>query len=399
MSQSSKPYRRFRARGSGDGGGIEELRRLTDAERGAASPVNGPVAARGRVAGSERAPGPSGPPPVHPPPPVSVPPPPDDRARRRALERAGRPWWSFRGLGPWGVARRLALGAALVLVVWAVAGWWTLRSAVGDANDRVQRDVAGQLADPGAMLSEPTNILVVGSDARPGETRSRADTILVMRLDPGSGRIKYLSIPRDFRVDLGGRVGPEKINASYYYGGQSGIVRAVRRLTGLPVHHIMVVNFRGFPRLVDELGGVTVTNPTALVDCPYPGGRTVSFPKGRITLQGDDALVFARVRKCDSDFERAARQQALLSALQKKVLSPTSLWKAPWNGAAVVRALTTDMGVGDLAKLGWLQARLDQDPGDRIVLAGTPQDIGGVSYVVGDPTADLEQIRRFVAQD
>lgn len=393
MTQSPKPYRRFRARGSADAGGIEELRRLTEAERGASSadaPRNGthrpPVGPTPR--GASAAPAPT-------PPPVLDP---DEvRRRRRALERAGRPWWSFRGLGPAGIVRRGAVVLLVACAVWAVAGYLALRGAVGDSNDRVQRDVPSLLARSDGMLSSPTDILVVGSDARPGETRSRADTIMVMRLDPDAGRIKYLSIPRDFRVYLGPRLGHEKINASFQYGGQSGIVKAVRRLTGLPIHHIMVVNFRGFPRLVDELGGVTVYNPTALTRCPYPGGRFVSFPKGRISLDGDEALVFARVRKCDTDFQRAARQQALVGALQKKVLSVGSLWKAPWNGAAVVRAITTDMGVDELAKLGWLQARLDQRPDDRIVLSGESQTIGGISYVVGDPTEDLDQIRRFVS--
>ena len=248
------------------------------------------------------------------------------------------------------------------------------------------------------MLSTPTNILMVGSDARPGETRSRADTIMIMRLDPDSGRIKYLSIPRDFRVYSGPRLGHIKITESFYHGGQRGIIRAVRRLTGLPIHHLMVINFRGFPRLVDDLGGVTVYNPTALTDCPYPGGRTVSFPQGNIDLNGERALMYARVRKgsCVSDFARAARQQAVLSALQKKVLSPLSLWNAPWNGAKVVRTLTTDMGTNDLVKLGWLQMRLKHDKADRIILAGTDQMIGGVDYVIGNPDENLRQIQQFV---
>jgi|GEM_PF-463979 len=385
MSRDGKPYRRFRARGGPADGGMDALRRMTASERGAADP---PPRAGGLHA---------------PPRPASAPgtpaPPPLDRERRRRLARAGRPWWSVRGLGPAGWAGRVALVLLVAVALWGVLGFLALRGAVAESNDRVQRGVPGVLARSSGMLGSPTNILVIGSDARPGETRARADTILVMRLDPDSGRIKYLSIPRDFRVYLGPRLGHEKINAAYFHAGQAGMVRAVRRLTGLPIHHIMVVSFRGFPTLVDRVGGVTVDNPSAITDCPYPGGRRVSFPRGRVDLDGDRALVFVRVRKCDGDFNRAARQQALMAALRRKVLSPTALWRAPWNGAAMVRAMTTDMGVDELAKFGWLQARLDQRPADRIVLAGSAQTIGGVSYVVGDPDRDLQQIREFVSSD
>jgi anionic cell wall polymer biosynthesis LytR-Cps2A-Psr (LCP) family protein len=106
-----------------------------------------------------------------------------------------------------------------------------------------------------------------------------------------------------------------------------------------------------------------------------------------------------RVRKCDSDFERARRQQALISALKDRVLSFGSLPRAPWRGASVVRSLTTDYGTIDMMKLGWLQARLTQDPKDRFLLPGEPRYIGGEAMVVGIPDADEETIRRFVRSD
>ncbi len=286
----------------------------------------------------------------------------------------------------------------LVLVVaWAVAGVFTLRSAVADSHALIHPQTPSVLdRPPGGMLSASINTLVIGKDARVGETRSRADTILIMRTDPGSGRIKYLSIPRDTRVNHPVR-GPEKINASFFFGGQIGVIRAVKRHTGLSIHHIMVVNYRSFPRLVEELGGVTVNNPTELTNCPYPGGRTVSFPKGSVDLDGDRALEFARVRKCDSDFARALRQQALIAAMKNKVISLPSLPFAPWRGASVTRTIATDMGAFDLVKFGWLQARLDQTSEDRIVLTGTPQLIGSQSFVVPDPDANEREVAQFIS--
>lgn len=373
-----KPYRRFRARGSRDEGGLEQLRILTERERGAA---NGQA---------PRAP-------VDEPPRAPRIPPADLRARDRALTRAGRPWWSLRGLGPGGLVARGVLALLVLFMVWAVAGYLTVRGAVSQSNHRITDSARGLLAPSGGMLGSPTDILILGSDALPGQTRSRADTIMIMRLDPGSGRIKVLSIPRDMRVELG-RLGGEKINAAYYYGHQAGMIRAVKRLTAIPIHHVIVVNFRGFPKVVDDVGGLTVNNPTPLSNCPYPGGRTVSFPGGDIHLNGTRALEYVRVRKCDDDFQRARRQQAFLAALKSKLASPMSLWRAPWNGSAVVRTLSTDMSVDDLVKFAWLQMRLSQRPEDRFVLAGTPQRIGRVDYVIEDPTQAAEQVRRFMGR-
>jgi len=178
-------------------------------------------------------------------------------------------------------------------------------------------------------------------------------------------------------------------------GGQRFMIRAVKQLTGLPINHIIIIKFAGLKHVVDSLGGVTVNNPTAIVRCAYPGGTTVSFPKGRVELNGTRALEFARVRKCDDDFHRAARQQALVAALKGKVLSFWNLWRAPWRGATVVRALGTDLGVTDLIKMGWLQARLKQDPKDRYVLAGQPELIGSASMVVPLPDEDQAQLARF----
>ena len=78
-----------------------------------------------------------------------------------------------------------------------------LNSAVGESNDKITASARAALDEPsGGMLGTPQNTLILGVDARKGKTRSRADTILIMRTDPDSGRIKYLSIPRDWRVDL-----------------------------------------------------------------------------------------------------------------------------------------------------------------------------------------------------
>lgn len=361
MPPQNKPYRRFKARGAGTPDeGIEGLRRLAQGESVAERPAPAKVDARD---------------PWEPTPP--------------------RHWWSLRGLGVWGFAWRVGILLVVGVTTWGVFGFLAINGAVSTSNARITPSAKKALTVSGGLLSSTQNTLLIGADSRPGETRSRADSIMVMRTDPGGGKIKWLSIPRDFRVDLP-VTGVQKINAAYFFSGQKGMIRAVENLTGLQIHHIVVVNFRGVRQLVNDLGGITVNNPTTLTNCAYPGGITVSFPKGDISLNGDEALQFVRVRKCDDDFRRAARQQAFMAALKGAMTSIPSLPWAPWNGAAAIRAIGTDMGAADLLKLGWLQWRLSQDPKDRIVLAGIPRYVGGVSYVVGEPDTDEQQIADFV---
>jgi LCP family protein required for cell wall assembly len=383
MPTSAKPYRRFRARGRVPGdGGLEELRALTSARTTGAP--------RGRPPSPRPAERPQARPPSRPRPPRRPAPAAGAPAPRRRI-------WSLRGLGVLGWTWRIFGLLVFAALVWGGLGYWAIHNADNVANSRVTPAARRALNPGGGLLGSPQNILIVGSDARPGEKAARADTIMVMRTDPDSGRIKYLSVPRDFRVELP-RLGGEKINAALFFYGQPGIIGAVRRLTGLQINHIIVIRFQGLARLVDELGGVTVNNPTALVNCPYPGGIPVNFPKGPIHLDGARALQYVRVRKCDSDLQRAARQQLVMSALKGQVVSVGSFYRAPWRAAAVVRAIGTDLSTTELIKLGWLQARLEQDPRDRIVLAGQPQTIGGISYVVGLPDEDEQQLARFVAK-
>jgi LCP family protein required for cell wall assembly len=365
MAVPTKPYRRYRSRGGGDGD-LDALRALNTREQAEAAPKpKRDPKADIRIAGAPR----------------------------------GRRWWSLRGIGVWGWTWRLGLIALAAVAVWAGLGFWEIRSAVEHSNAMITPAARRALdTPPGGLLGTPTNTLIIGADGRRGETRSRADSIMIMRTDPGGGDVKWLSIPRDVRVEIPGQ-GTQKINASYFFGGQAGVIRAVRSVTGLPIHHLVVVNFRGFPKLVDELGGVTVRNPTAIVNCPYPGGRTVSFRRGDIELSGTRALEFVRVRKCDDDFRRAARQQAFVNALRGKVVSPTSLPWAPWRGAAAIRTVATDLGTMDMLKLGWLQVRLDSKPGNRTVLAGIPRYENGVAYVIVEPDVAERQIARFVRRN
>lgn len=367
-SSPTKPYRRFRARVRQNAAPEQEFAALRALNEQDAEP-------RRRSAPAE----------------------PKPRPARPAATRKRR-WWSLRGVGAGGVVLRLGGLFLATFLIWALLGYLTLRGATAEANRHISPRAKAALADPGGgLLRTPQNTLVIGSDADRDRSGARADTVLIMRTDPDAGRVRYLSIPRDLRVNMPG-IGHVKITEAFAYRGNRGVINAIRDELGIPIHHIMVIDFKGVSKMVDAVGGVTVDNPFDLQDCPYPGGRTVSFPRGKIDLDGPEALVYVRVRKCDSDLERAQRQQLVVAAIKSKLLSWSSLPVAPWRGARMVRAMGTDFSTTDLAKFGWLQGRLTTGPGDREVLAGSSQTIGNISYYLLDPEGAGPQIRRFAGK-
>jgi LCP family protein required for cell wall assembly len=174
----------------------------------------------------------------------------------------------------------------------------------------------------------PQTILILGSDRRFADIKSktpvRSDTIIVVRLDPSKGATAVMSLPRDLKVSIPGH-GTDKINAAYAIGGPALSVKTVRQLLGIPINHVVNVNFGGFRRAVDRLGCVyTDVDRRYFNDNhpPYGGGgnyATIDVKAGYQKLCGQDALDFVRYRHFDSDLVRAARQQQFLSDAKDQI--------------------------------------------------------------------------------
>jgi len=174
-----------------------------------------------------------------------------------------------------------------------------------------------------AKPGKPRTILLLGSDARYADqkagVRPRSDTILLVRVDPQTQVISAMSIPRDLKAEIPGH-GSDKINAAYEMGGPRLTVRTVRKLfedaTGdpFPINNVVNVDFRGFRRAVDYIGGVYVdVDRDYFNDVTGPGGyAAIDIDPGYQKLEGQDALDYVRYRHTDNDFIRAARQQSFL---------------------------------------------------------------------------------------
>ena len=313
-------------------------------------------------------------------------------SRTPASPRRRRRWGLWIGL--------TMLGVVLILAAWGALGYRSFSSGVDKANERLPRAAAARLAkQEGSILSEPTTILIIGTDGGRATGRgdaSRADSLLLLRTDPGKHRLSYLSIPRDLRVEIPG-YGTSKINAANQIGGPALTIDTVRALTGLPIDHVVVVDFDGFRELIDALGGITVDVPKPILsnpfDCPlkpkqcreWEGWR---FRKGPQHMDGRRALVYSRIRTnqldpSDTDISRGTRQQAVADAVGDEIASLGTFVRLPFNGDSLAAPLATDLSAWELAQLGWVRYRADSKRSLRCRLGGESATIGGESTILG----------------
>jgi LCP family protein required for cell wall assembly len=304
--------------------------------------------------------------------------------RRYGAGGAEQPAKSRRRFRWWHVPLILAVllvVAGVVAVVLAYPGYKRFDKAVDNSNRRLGPEAAAALdPDEGwCLATSPTTVLLLGVDSKQGEP-ARSDTILLMRFDPDEHTVNQLSIPRDTLVDIPGH-GEGKLNSAIYWGGPELAVKTVQQYLGIPINHVMVVNFKGFPRLVNSVGGVDMYVPRT-VQTIASRDRVVVYEKGWQHFDGKNAMLYVRIRYTDDDFHRARRQQQFVAALQRKIAQPSNVWQLPDIGRRFMSGVDTDLTTNEILALGWVKYRADEKKSRKMVLTGEPSWQGGVSYVL-----------------
>jgi LCP family protein required for cell wall assembly len=303
-----------------------------------------------------------------------------DRIRKPSLDsigggdRGGIRGWFGRLTG----GRRPWLRWILIFAV----GWLLLSFITFAISAQIQKGKLPQSAkdalEGGPDVLVGQNILILGGDRRgktqrnasgsEGQGPPRADTIMVLHASLTSFR--KLSIPRDSYASIP-NCGEQKINASLACntrstnGNPAETIKTVEDFLGIDINHIIIVDFDGFADFINTLGGVKLNIPdtngkedSAVVCGDVDGGKkqggvSLKLPPGEISLEGDKALAFARLRhnSCDpseDDRDRAARQQLVLDAIKDRLTSitrfPYNFVKGPWIGWNAPRAFISDMG-------------------------------------------------------
>jgi LCP family protein required for cell wall assembly len=287
------------------------------------------------------------------------------------------------------------------------------------------------------LLASPQTILVLGTDARPPDTKEpgaapsqkcfeqqehgdaphdacspgqfRADTLMLIRA--GGGVFRKLSIPRDTHAEIPGQTS-QKINAAFAYGGAALQIKTIEKFLGIPIDHVAIVDFTGFEDLIDAVGGVTVDVPHKLcADISGgagggQGGMTLHLHKGENTLDGEKALAYSRIREpseCPGpgksafslgydDLDREKAQQSVINGIKDRLTDPL---RAPYNfikgpiiGWDAPKAFVSDMGFLTMPQL--ILAAAIGGSADAEVLCGSAK--GGCA--VGTEIEVPESVRR-----
>lgn len=173
------------------------------------------------------------------------------------------------------------------------------------------------------------SVLIMGNDG--GGTRDpldvRADSLILTLVNPSTGEIKMISIPRDSYVDMPCKRNPDKINHAYAFGKEDCTIRTVSDLFQLPVDFYITINFDSFIQLFDIIGPVPLTASHTFCEQDLYNSQ-YCFSEGEVyQMDGAMALSYARHRKTDSDFNRTQRQQEVIEAAIKQLKQPQSMTK------------------------------------------------------------------------
>jgi LCP family protein required for cell wall assembly len=228
---------------------------------------------------------------------------------------------------------------------------------------------------PDWQKKERVNILLLGIDEREGQYGPwRTDTMIVLTLDPESNTAGMLSIPRDLWVSIPG-YGENRINTAHYTGdlkkypggGPALAIKTVQYNLGIPIHYYIRVNFSGFIKAIDTIGGIDIYVEKEIYDPTYPdnayGYDPLYIPAGSYHMDGGLALKYARTRHGGSDFDRLRRQQQVIMAVRDKVLRldllPGLLPKLPELLQTVGDAVQTDLQFDEMHNLIQLAGQVD----------------------------------------
>ncbi len=290
-----------------------------------------------------------------------------------------------------------ATATAVLVYIDSVAKALSHNNVLGNKVDRFLSQVDG---------GEPQNILILGSDKRAGaefeEDPGRSDTTILLRLDPDKEAIAVMSIPRDLKVEIPG-VGTEKFNAAYTYGGPKLTLQVVKELTGLPINHVVNVDFLGFVRAVYTIGCVYTDVDRRYYHsnvgvAPSEQYAEINVQPGYQLLCGKKALQYVRYRHTDTDLVRSARQQDFISAARQRVSVDDLVEDVAFDGKGLIEVFTkyTTSDISDKEAMLQVLKLFVSVRNAPIKEVNFPVAELGPSYVTTTPEAMEEAVDQFL---
>lgn len=232
---------------------------------------------------------------------------------------------------------------ALTLIVVGVGAkvYFDVKGSVDNTYESVKRTQPNREKEVDLKNQEPFSVLLLGIDTGDlGRTeQGRSDTMMIATVNPRDKKTTIVSIPRDTYVPIVGYGTEDKINHAYAFGGAAMSMDTVASYLDIPVDHYAAINMKGLKELVDAVGGITVGNEMEFTQDNY------TFKHGQITLDGDMALSYSRMRYDDprGDYGRQERQRTIVMGVVNKLLSMDGITKYQEVLNAMESNVKTDM--------------------------------------------------------
>lgn len=274
--------------------------------------------------------------------------------------------------------RKFFIWSAIVIAVYLVMSFFGLNSALNKMYSDLKIDRVRK-RPVNLKKKEAFSMLLMGVDtgAIGRKGGGRADSIVIVTVNPKNDKTTMVSVPRDFYTKLAHKNKTTKINEGYSYGGAATVINTIQKKFNIPIDYYVEVNMKGIEDIVDAMGGVTVKSPLAFSNYGY------SFRKGRNSLNGKEALAYATMRYDDpkGDYGRQGRQRQVIDALIGKIVSFRAITSQGRLLKSMEKNVKTSLTFDEIlsiqSKYNMALRNIEQ-----IQVQGDGQMIGGISYQV-----------------
>lgn len=276
-----------------------------------------------------------------------------------------------------------------IFLIFVGTAYYTIQKTMNKINTPLIEAADNEGIDQKTVTKkQPFSVLLLGVDERKDDS-GRSDTMIVVTVNPEKQTMKMLSIPRDTRTEIIGHDSVDKINHAYAFGGVPMAVDTVEHFLDIPIDYYVFINMEGFLQIIDTIGGVTIEND---MDLTY---NSYHFPKGDVTLTGDEALIFSRIRYEDprGDFGRQIRQRQIIEAVMKKASSTSSLLLKATDMLEVVGDnVRMNFTMKDLIQLQSIYKKMNRNIDQLSFEEGDGKKIDHIWYYIPNET-ELQKIQ------
>ncbi|WP_416147705.1 LCP family protein [Salipaludibacillus sp. HK11] len=275
----------------------------------------------------------------------------------------------------------IILGLAIIAGGFVGYMIWEISSATESSQQELDRGEKSEfrevVVDP---VNDPISVLFLGLDSREDDLSGRTDAMILATFNPDENSIKMINIPRDSYVEIPGRQNMDKINHAHAFGGVNMTLDTVENLLNIPVDYVVSLNFTAFMEIVDTIGGIEVDVEKPISDTDNATYGTIEIDEGLQTLNGEEALTYARMRKQDprGDLGRGDRQKEIIEAIIRQSANFRTITRFGSLVDSLERNLSMNLSFSNLVSMHSYAGELDNI--ESLTFDGDNVRMNGVSY-------------------